>query len=379
MRIVVLAIVSIGLCVSSAFGETVNLKDKPYFKLVDNGIKRLSIGNNGAAELTDLIYDTNSYEIRGKINVRVAHSWGTVGMWNPFRMKREETDVGVDASGDAEFYYNTRTRKFGGKLEVPLGERSTNVFGQNYKWNFGSVKLDSDIIMRAIEGDIGALFEAIPNLGTTSKEFENNYASVSQARKRQYGGERYCYFASPKFAEEVKPSSAAGKALSLIVSGGASSEAIAKELSDLMLAEVENISKWLKELAKDEAQNYARELIQGRGVRLKDYFIAVKWQTLEYRSRTLILQQPTPWISENHGAFYIVIMPQDPNGNPIIPPEPIIPGLNGSNTTPNDENTAPQNNVPGIPYPDLNSGCQRKRCIKVGIFSWNRSRPFVCR
>lgn len=329
---VVMAVIAVFIGVSPANAAEIDLKPTAVGKSLEGAIRAVipTIGNQGAVELTRLTFNTETREVKGSITVRAKHSWGTVRVpaptpTNPRRTR--DIDVAVDAQGSGDFTYNAETGEVSADITIPLGERSINVLGQKYEWDFGEVKIRSDVIRRVLDGDLFAYLETIPSLGLSSKELRNDYEKIKKEKEQQFGVGNVI-IARKKFVDEVKPSAALNDIISLILTAGASSEAIAKRLANLLEQEGNYIAVELQKKGVREAQQILPRLLKGEAVNLTDYYIAVHWQTIPFYSRTLILRRPvTEWIGETHGAYYIVIQRRNGGDGGIDGGETTLPQL----------------------------------------------------
>ena len=112
------------------------------------------------------------------------------------------------------------------------------------------------------------------------------------------------YFASPRFVDECKPTTALNDVINLIASDGANTDAIMQRLATLARAESSDIGLWVARKGILEAGRAVESIF--RGDTREWPYLAIKFQIVPYFSRTVILECPSPWVCENHAAFYLV-------------------------------------------------------------------------
>jgi len=299
--------------VSLAHAEKLDLKGKPFAERVANRLSQLAIGNQGECAFERLHFDSETKEIYGKIKFRVSHNWGTIKWKDYFSIPpvNNKKEIGVSAEAFGDFLYNMQTGSVGAGLELPLGERSVTVLGKKYSWNFGKIKVSAEQISRTLEGELFALADSIPTFGVISRENSNDYNTVRNQIEQQHGGPEYVYFArKDPFVDAVRPSKGLEYATSMVVTLGASSTQIMQSLSNLALGELDMVHQWLLDRGIAGASDIAKSILEGEAVQIPDYYLAVNWIPIEYRSRVYVgngSQQVGPVIRENHGAFYIVL------------------------------------------------------------------------
>lgn len=342
------------LC-SAANAEKLDLKDKPFAKKVAERLSQLAIGNEGVCEFQQLHFDSETKEIYGKVKFRVSHNWGTVKWKDYFSIPpvNNEKEIGVSAEAFGDFLYNMETGSVGAGLELPLGDRSVTVLGKKYSWDFGKIKVSAEQISRALEGELFALADSIPTFGVISRKGSNDYQSVRDQIEQKYGGSDFVYFArKDPFVDAVRPSKGLEYVTSMVVTLGASSTQIMRSVSNLALGELNMVRDWLADRGIAEASDVAKSILEGEAVQIPDYYLAVNWIPIEYRSRVYVgngSQQVGPVIRESHGAFYIVLKRKNPG-----------------DSTKTDSDGFDRGPIPGN---------QHANQVEPGEIDWNQQRP----
>jgi hypothetical protein len=300
-----------------------NLLDTPYANSINARLGELfTVGNEGRTSLEKLIIDDITNEIKGRIKATAAHSWGKI-VWTDyfsFPSVDNEQDIGVSVTAVADFIFNLETKAVAAGIHIPLGERSVTIFGRKYKWDFGELRISADQIKRISNGDIMALTESIPNLGILTKEFDDEYDETHATLNDKYGADNVYLARKDPFVNTLRPSKGFDIAVSAIATSGATAPLIMKELVDLALGELQSVTEWLQDRGIAAAQSVAQAILNGKGVKVPDFYLAVKWMPIRYRSRTLFLNEnATPWIEETHGAFYIVVRQRNGGASQVSP------------------------------------------------------------
>lgn len=325
-----LAVAALCAIASIANARELDLTDtgfgKQVFDNVDSLLKNARIGNKGETTLEKLTYNTETMTIYGRVKVSAKHSWGTVSYWtwNGYESKKKKLGIDVSATAYGDFSYQLGTNQISAGIRIPLGTKSVKVLGKKYEHNFGEIRLSAEQIKSAMEGDLGALAEAIPNLGAFTDVREDEYLSTLLELERIHG-KGSVYLASRRFVGEVCTSKGLGIVISLIASRGSNAPQIMQRIKELAAMEAEELALWLSRrvdnLGIDAAHRIGTSVLQGEGVQIPRYHVSLKWVTIEYRRKVLVADSNvavTPWIKENHGAFYLVVK-KSPSGKDTQP------------------------------------------------------------
>jgi hypothetical protein len=297
-------------------GAELDFRTTPYAEdLLWQFESLMRIGNQGSTEWEKLSYDTETRELTGRLAIKAKHSWGTISWTDYFSIPpvKNKVDLAVEATAKGEFLYKLETGQMGAGFRVPLGERSVTAFGQKYSWNFGEVRLSGEQIKRILDGDLTAFVDSIPTLGFFTKEHQNDYQATRERLDLKYGAGNV-YLCRKQVVDQLAASKGFNYIVSLIATAGQSSGSIMRSLGSLATAEVGNFADWLQQRGVAQAQQVAGEILAGEGVRIQNYYVALKWTPIEYRNRALFANEVpvTPWLRENHGAFYVIVKARNP-------------------------------------------------------------------
>ena len=100
-------------------------------------------GNEGSADIEQLVLDTSSLEVRSRISVTAAHSWGSVNVpaaTPPFHRKVE---IAADKTVKAGFRFNLERNRVSGDVSLGrIGLGVTVVAGKHYSKDFEEIRVD---------------------------------------------------------------------------------------------------------------------------------------------------------------------------------------------------------------------------------------------
>lgn len=312
------------LCTVStrAVADELDLRDSQYGKAIQEKSQVLRSGNEGTVKLTRCTLDTATQIINVALEIQPRHSWGEVRWTDYFSFppveNTESLRIDLPVIG-VNWQYNLRTNRVTGGVDVDLGERKAEILGRKLKWDFGKVRLSTEQIKRLMEGDLSSLAESIPNVAGITKDLTDKYDEAKAEVEQEFGANNVYFASKEPFVNECRPSKIGEYAISLIVSGGATGDAIMGQLTEIAEAEAANIRSWLETKGIAASNEVASAIMAGSPVVLPEYYLAIKWMPVEYRSRTYAFGNAlTPSISETHGAFYIVVAPR-PAGAPARP------------------------------------------------------------
>ncbi len=297
-----LAYASLWLNLSSAHAggnsdPVVDLTKLPSVASLNSLLKSLAQGNKGEGGVRSLKLNRQTGEVSGDLYVRHCHEWS----YEIFGVRQFQT--AYDWTWDGSFSFNLRTGSGHAVLDVGRG-----------------VKLDTRKIEAVLRGDLTHLLESVPTFGVTKKEFHDEYERIRNSFYRDYG-QQNVYFASEQFVGWATPETAGRMVFNAIMTGGESAAAGAmREISHKALEELNSLTAWLQRKGVMEAVSVARLLLEGQRV---DWpFLAVKWQTVNYESRTVVAGVATPWISVRLAAFVIIWKGGNRSGEQSQRPKP---------------------------------------------------------
>lgn len=276
--------------------------------------ENLKFGNKGKTELVKLSLDVKNYKIQGTGNIIVHHSWGkfnvpNITISNPFGVR--EVEISLKESVTCDFSYDLQSGRMSGDVTLhdgiswtpknPITQESLSVF------DTGPITVDLNRLERAIDGDLTAIVELIPNPApnVVRRDVRTEYEPTRQGQFDKHGGGANVYFSSKAFVDWANPSKIAVWAGEAIFTAGTATPAIMKEISSQALREMPGVYKWLAEKAVVEAASTAEGLLSGNK---PDWpFLSFELTTVKYESRPVLFDKPIgPWFGPNHLAFLIV-------------------------------------------------------------------------
>lgn len=288
----------LALCLALALpaladAKVLDLSKRHEGQSLRNFLDGLAQGNEGDAEIKKLTFDTASGALDGEVKVIHRHSWGEVR--NPLTGTKKKIYA----------YQLTQSAKFGFNFKKGTGHFSLDL-GRG-------VKLDTKRIERLLKGDLESLAEWIPNAGLITGESKNDYEHIKRSYEEKYG-KGNVYFASKRFVDWAKPTTAGKWVLKAVATSGADAVRTAlQECKTEALKEAKEVGAWLQKKGAREAQGAARAMLTGEKITWP--YLAIKWQTVGYWSRKKIAGGGyTPWIRETHAAFVLIWRPITPSG-----------------------------------------------------------------
>jgi|GEM_PF-4986314 len=278
------------------------------------------MGNEGTAELAVCELDSQTGRLMVKVDIHPKHVWETI-RWTDYLSippVDNSQEIGIDLPVKSVVWsYDPNTGKANAGFEVNLGSRSATVMGRKLKWDFGKIKFSTEQVERLMEGDLSALTESVPNVAGITKSLSNDYEDSVRRVYQKYGKENVYFASKNPFVDECRPSKVGEIAVSLIASGGATADAIMRDLSSLAEGELSAVAQWLSTKGVASAETVAATILSGKGAVVPEYYLALKWMPIEYRSDTSSFgNRITPVIKETHGAFYIVVQPRGQGQSP---------------------------------------------------------------
>jgi hypothetical protein len=262
----------------------------------------------GSADIQELVLDSSSNEVRGRVKVRASHSWGSIDVpdprpRDPFNTRKVEIEAHKTVT--ARFRYNLETSRVTGDVNLGRIRLSTSVAGRDYSKDFGEVRIDLDRIERILEGDWMKLVESIPNPGNVvGRERRSEYDDIVRSYYTRHGKDNV-YFASPRFVNWASPERLARWGAELVVTDGAAVKRIMNEAKAEASLEQPEVINWLEKRGQHDARVVAKALLNGERVQWPN--LTVQFQTVKYESRVLLSGRPVgPWVAVRHAAFVII-------------------------------------------------------------------------
>jgi hypothetical protein len=280
------------------------------------------LGNEGHTDLDSLTLDTTSGVISGELTIVAKHTWGTVNVPDPRAddpFHTSEVELAAEKSFPTTFTYDPTANKITGKITVVDITLHVDIAGFHKEYPLVVEKLDLNKIQRALEGDMTALLEMVPNpIGGLVKTVpRDEYARIKSSYEEKYGAANV-YFASKDFVDWASPETLARFIGEWIVTEGTATAEILNEVQDHALQELDKVIGWLGTKVQNEAEQMAAQILTGQRVTWPQYDLKVVWQTVKYESQrvaTLDNVPLTPWIPSRHGAFVLVWV-----SHPVVSP-----------------------------------------------------------
>lgn len=272
-----------------------------------------TIGNQGKNEIVDLRLDTKTYQIKGTAKIIAAHSWGKFNVpdpsiTDPFRVKSVE--VKKEQEFITTFSYDLKSNRISGEVDLNTGiqlEAKDPITGTELEViDIPSIKVDINRLERAIDGDIIAMAELIPNPAPSvyRAEKSNKYDEERDEYFDKYGGANV-YFSSEPFTEWASAQKLVVWTGQAVVTAGAVSTAIMREIAGQALKEAPGITNWLAGKGVVNAASTVDALLTGR--KMDWPFLALELVPVNYKARPVLMDNPVgEWLTVPHLAFAIV-------------------------------------------------------------------------
>lgn len=315
----IILIASMPVSRATATEFNVNNRRVAAIRQINSYLSSFAIGNQGSSRVNSITLNSDTLQIKGRATIIAKHSWGSIRIPSgaprcrafPFRCEQptKKVDIAAQKTIPFTFKYNLQTGDIAARGSLGRIRLNGGSFlGRRYAIDFGEIKIDLNRIERAIDGDLVAIVESIPNPSAFSrlyrKDHRNEYDRIKQSYINRYGAGNV-YFASRKFTEWASADTLARYLGQSFFSSGTASASLMRQISSQSTKEGMAIINWLEKKGVSNARNIAANILSGR--RLEYPFLAVKWQTVGYFNRVRIANRPVSlWVKSTHGSFAIV-------------------------------------------------------------------------
>lgn len=284
------------------------LQDTKIWRAIDKFVNDTlpDIGNEGSHQTT-LTFDCDTGDLRADIAVTAKHNWGT--LWNPFTWKNVDVAAGP-VTLSAYFIYNLTVHDvIDSVVELHFGMLEKVIPGwKTFGKSIGTVRFPVGDIINLIEGDldVSELINRIPNPAPEliQPHRVNNYDDVNRQYRDRYGDYNY-YLASKSFVDWANPGERGFSwGTQLVLTGGAASAQIMKEVATEARKEMERMIKWLEAKGEHQAGTLIEMLLSGG--RFTWPHLALVWHPIRYEAWETLLGWETPKRVVHHPAFVLV-------------------------------------------------------------------------